>query len=702
MARVYRDRLISDLNDEAAKVKTEIELAQKQVSQLSMDLADKGLQGKAYNAVQKHLDSQRLVAKSHYLFFSALFEAVQRHVNLAQGLLLSDKACGFVDDGQLDDRIRRVTALLSNPPQIPSTAEGVEPSRQDMANSSEKMYIDPTDGAGSAYMKTVDADISYIRFSRAALERLLAVLQKIWTVYRDYTVQQRDIYSSAAAMVSEKGMLSQVLSAEAAAAEGNGWVFPAGVRDEIDRAFSRQRIKDADRIIDSRVKDPAQREKLKKAVRDIFADDTVGAPEIYDKGKLNSINCSVLALLPRYFFTAADVHNITAALDSMYAAKDWAALSRFVELQIPRVPIGPGRKSIDRPCWKYQGSVLLDLLSVYADSRCNNDAVFLKDEKYGKTILDHERLASVIMQANSMASKSIWTLEGYNLKFKFSIQPGKYKKDEADNNYDAAYVMTRFNGIVGEKSEIRHSDTGSIFRTVSLGIVGNPQSVYALEHFLIVGSNNENIGIAKKTFGSVTDWVIGELRSEVIKEMFGGASGVSYVAGFVAALISAGIGIHDAQVKKEEWERFARKINDKTNDIHGTKRAIIRDDSRLNIYGWSSGTVRNHTTAETCNKLYTNTSLVNAAIEEYYRRTHVRVDFNDVMNNLVGSLKKNRKQVQEFMKWLMRPAKLKYMAAGRNPDGTMHQVGEPVPEDNDFTNWFYIKHPEKFEGQTWR
>ena len=32
MARVYRDRLISDLNDEAAKVKTEIELAQKQVS----------------------------------------------------------------------------------------------------------------------------------------------------------------------------------------------------------------------------------------------------------------------------------------------------------------------------------------------------------------------------------------------------------------------------------------------------------------------------------------------------------------------------------------------------------------------------------------------------------------------------------------------------------------------------------------------
>ena len=69
MARVYGDRLISDLNDEAAKVKTEIELAQKQVSQLSMDLADKGLQGKAYNAVQKHLDSQRLVAKSHYLFF---------------------------------------------------------------------------------------------------------------------------------------------------------------------------------------------------------------------------------------------------------------------------------------------------------------------------------------------------------------------------------------------------------------------------------------------------------------------------------------------------------------------------------------------------------------------------------------------------------------------------------------------------------
>lgn len=69
MARVYRDRLISDLNDEAAKVKTEIELAQKQVSQLSMNLADKGLQGKAYDAVQKHLDSQRLVAKSHYLFF---------------------------------------------------------------------------------------------------------------------------------------------------------------------------------------------------------------------------------------------------------------------------------------------------------------------------------------------------------------------------------------------------------------------------------------------------------------------------------------------------------------------------------------------------------------------------------------------------------------------------------------------------------
>ena len=237
---------------------------------------------------------------------------------------------------------------------------------------------------------------------------------------------------------------------------------------------------------------------------------------------------------------------------------------------------------------------------------------------------------------------------------------------------------------------------------MSLGIVGNPLSVYALEHFLIVGSNNENIGIAKKTFGSVTDWVIGELRSEVIKEMFGGASGVSYVAGFVAALISAGIGIHDAQVKKEEWERFARKINDKTNDIHGTKRAIIRDDSRLNIYGWSSGTVRNHTTAETCNKLYTNTSLVNAAIEEYYRRTHVRVNFNDVMNNLVGSLKKNRKQVQEFMKWLMRPAKLKYVAAGRNSDGTMHRAGDLVPEDNDFTNWFYIKHPEKFEGQTWR
>ena len=72
------------------------------------------------------------------------------------------------------------------------------------------------------------------------------------------------------------------------------------------------------------------------------------------------------------------------------------------------------------------------------------------------------------------------------------------------------------------------------------------------------------------------------------------------------------------------------------------------------------------------------------------------------MNNLVGSLKKNRKQVQEFMKWLMRPAKLKYVAAGRNPDGTMHQVGDPVPEDNDFTNWFYIKHPEKFEGQIWR
>ena len=58
--------------------------------------------------------------------------------------------------------------------------------------------------------------------------------------------------------------------------------------------------------------------------------------------------------------------------------------------------------------------------------------------------------------------------------------------------------------------------------------------------------------------------------------------------------------------------------------------------------------------------------------------------------------------MRAFLKWLGKPVKLKYVAAGRNPDGTMHQVGEPVPEDNDFTNWFYIKHPEKFEGQIWR
>ena len=58
--------------------------------------------------------------------------------------------------------------------------------------------------------------------------------------------------------------------------------------------------------------------------------------------------------------------------------------------------------------------------------------------------------------------------------------------------------------------------------------------------------------------------------------------------------------------------------------------------------------------------------------------------------------------MRAFLRWLGEPAKLKYVAAGRNPDGTMHQVGEPVPEDNDFTNWFYIKHPEKFEGQAWR
>ena len=58
--------------------------------------------------------------------------------------------------------------------------------------------------------------------------------------------------------------------------------------------------------------------------------------------------------------------------------------------------------------------------------------------------------------------------------------------------------------------------------------------------------------------------------------------------------------------------------------------------------------------------------------------------------------------MRAFLKWLGEPAKLKYVAAGRNPDGTMHQVGDPVPEDNDFTNWFYIKHPEKFEGQIWR
>ena len=58
--------------------------------------------------------------------------------------------------------------------------------------------------------------------------------------------------------------------------------------------------------------------------------------------------------------------------------------------------------------------------------------------------------------------------------------------------------------------------------------------------------------------------------------------------------------------------------------------------------------------------------------------------------------------MRAFLKWLGEPAKLKYVAAGRNSDGTMHRAGDLVPEDNDFTNWFYIKHPEKFEGQTWR
>ena len=56
--------------------------------------------------------------------------------------------------------------------------------------------------------------------------------------------------------------------------------------------------------------------------------------------------------------------------------------------------------------------------------------------------------------------------------------------------------------------------------------------------------------------------------------------------------------------------------------------------------------------------------------------------------------------MRAFLKWLGRPAKLKYV---RNADGfPASNDGEPVPEDNDFTNWFYIKHPEKFEGQTWR
>ena len=55
------------------------------------------------------------------------------------------------------------------------------------------------------------------------------------------------------------------------------------------------------------------------------------------------------------------------------------------------------------------------------------------------------------------------------------------------------------------------------------------------------------------------------------------------------------------------------------------------------------------------------------------------------------------------MKWLMRPAKLKYVETGINPDGSVsHRAGDPVPESKKYTNWDFISDPSGREGQTWR
>lgn len=70
MAKIYRDRLISDLDKELKTLDSQINKADKIIGNIaSIDLRSEGLKGQAFSAVQNCIDEHKIVVQAQYSFF---------------------------------------------------------------------------------------------------------------------------------------------------------------------------------------------------------------------------------------------------------------------------------------------------------------------------------------------------------------------------------------------------------------------------------------------------------------------------------------------------------------------------------------------------------------------------------------------------------------------------------------------------------
>ena len=520
MAKIYRNRLISDLDKELKTLDSQINKADKIIGNIaSIDLRSEGLKGQAFSAVQNCIDEHKIVVQAQYSFFSFLYKANIVHREMILKVRLSDKTGGYASSGEFSAWIEKIDILVGR---IDSVREK-RPIRCDQLEAV-GTAIDRQGNVDKKKIQVIleenaDSTAKYLSWCKDILIRLKYTLKSDLDVLNSYISDSRSLYSDVSSMISSSGLLARALQLSNNKNADKDSKFQNDVQRQYEELakVNHQRI-EAMKQIDSHVKNPQKREEYYWAAKRIFSGEGLQPDDIYSSKthKLRKEICVILAWMPKGMLTATDAAAGVAAIEKIYADPDKERagknITEFFSAQL--MYTGESRTiTFEFPCsprdaqvtWnKYSVSDFLHLMSDIAGKR----EIANRGSERTDFRRTQERIDTLITQSYDLVKNGIMIRKGNDPQYTISIvggdptgtsedtQMGGEKSEVNPKHVDAAYVISEINGWEPHELENfyqRHKDiqlTRDISipyvdkNSVRLGIVGSAQGVYEYAGYL--------------------------------------------------------------------------------------------------------------------------------------------------------------------------------------------------------------------------